>query len=529
MKIDYSSWSTRLLSIDNLKLDVKNPRFSYQSTKEMNQTEIVKYLIENHAAYELAKDIAINGYLLNEEPIVCKERDYYVVLEGNRRVAACKILLNPYKFLSTQRAKELSKYEPIDNKIKCNIAPTRRDADTLIYNKHTGIPLQKWDKVSQDAFLANLLQRENLSAEQVAYKLNAPTSEIRKALRRHAIHQYSIKLFQSEPYELAQIQEQDFPITNFERFYDDERGLNFLGLTFGSNGEIQKRLPNEEFNRRFKFIVNQILSQDLTSRTFNNEDDKKEYFSSIQSYDKDRFDLNIKPSQTPLTTQNENTSESVSSETKESGDGEISTRTKRTRKKSGLFAEYNWGNTGVSKLDALFDSLKELAYKRHVDMAGIALRCYVDMLVYEFLRAKKCIGEINKEDMEEAIAHNDKKYNELKQYIKTSYALSDEEINDEELRRLTRFNVTDKSNKIPELGNMIAYIIRHPKLLDNNTRLVQVLEKFKKSNTHFIDLTACNMFVHNQYFSPNISTLETSVTILAPVLDMMYTVIKNEE
>lgn len=88
------------MSIDNLKLDVRNPRFSYQSAKEMNQTEIVKYLIANHAVYELAKAIAINGYLLNEEPIVSKEGDSYVVLEGNRRVAACKILLNPYKYLS---------------------------------------------------------------------------------------------------------------------------------------------------------------------------------------------------------------------------------------------------------------------------------------------------------------------------------------------------------------------------------------------------------------------------------------------
>lgn len=368
-----------------------------------------------------------------------------------------------------------------------------------------------------------------MSAEQVAYKLSVPASEIRKALRRHAIHQYSIKLFQSEPYELEQIQEQGFPITNFERFYDDERGLNFLGLTFGSNGEIQKRLPDDEFNRRFKFIVNQILSQDLTSRTFNNEEDKKEYFSTIRSYDKDRFDLDIEPSQTPLATQNENISNSTSPETGESGEGETSAKTKRTRKKSGLFADYNWGDTGVNKLDALFNSLKELAYKRHTDMAGIALRCYMDMLVYEFLRAKKCIGEINKEDAVEAAIHNDKKYNELKQYIKTSYALSDEEINDEELRRLTRITVTDKSNKIPELGNMITYIIRHPELLDNNTRLVQVLEKFKKSNTHFIDLTACNMFVHNQYFSPDVATLETSVNVLAPVLDVMYTAIKNEE
>lgn len=529
MKIDYSSWSTRLLSIDNLKLDVKNPRFSYQSTKEMNQTEIIKYLIVNHAVYDLAKAIAVNGYLLNEEPIVCKEGDSYVVLEGNRRIAACKILLNPYKFLSPQRAKELSKYDPIDDKIRCNIAPTRRDADTLIYNKHTGIPLQKWDKVSQDAFLVNLLQSENLSVEEVAYRLSVPASEIRKALRRHAIHQYSIKLFQTEPYELEQIQEQSFPITNFERFYDDERGLNFLGLSFGSNGEILKRLPEEEFDKRFKFIVSQILSQDLTSRTFNNEKDKEEYFTVINNYDKDKFDLDVQPSQTPLASNESDNTDKNQNDTKGQGESDASTKTKRSRKKSGLFADYNWGDTGVGKLDALFNSLKELPYKRHTDMAGIALRCYVDMLVYEFLRAKKRIGEINKEDATNATLHNDKKYNELKQYLKSSYALSDEEINDEELRRLTRFTATEKNNKIPELGNMVTYIIRNPELLDKNTRLIQVLEKFRNSHSSFIDLTACNMFVHNQYYSPNTITLETSANALAPVLEAMYTAIKNEE
>ena len=162
-------------------------------------------------------------------------------------------------------------------------------------------------------------------------------------------------------------------------------------------------------------------------------------------------------------------------------------------------------------------------------MAGITLRCYVDMLVYEFLQAKKCIGEINKEDTINTTNYNNKKYEELKHYIKTSYALSDEEINDEKLRALTKFTVVDKSNKIPELGSMIAYIVRHPELLGTNNRLIQVLEKFKKSNTSFIDLTACNMFVHNQYFSPHVATLEASVNTLASILEVMYTVIKNEK
>lgn len=66
MKIDYSSWGTRLLSIDNLKLDVRNPRFSYQSAKEMNQTEIVKYLIENHAVYELCCKSYCNKWVFVE-------------------------------------------------------------------------------------------------------------------------------------------------------------------------------------------------------------------------------------------------------------------------------------------------------------------------------------------------------------------------------------------------------------------------------------------------------------------------------
>ena len=528
MKIDYSSWGSRLLSIDNLKLDVKNPRFSYQSSKEMNQTEIIKYLIENHAVYELAKAIAINGYLLNEEPIVCKEGESYVVLEGNRRVAACKIILNPYKYLSPQRANELSKHGPFDDKIRCHIAPTRREADTLIYNKHTGIPLQKWDKVSQDAFLITLLKSENLSAEEVANRLSVPTSEIRKALRRHSVHQYSINLFATEPYELEQIKEQGFPITNFERFYDDERGSKFLGLSFGSNGEIYKRLPDDEFDRRFRFIVQQILSQELTSRTFNNEKDKEDYFSTIKKYDKEKFDLDIKLSDKPKTFNEDKNSANDLEEPQEAEKQESANRSKRSRRKSGLFADYNWGDTGVGKIDALFKSMQELNYKKHTDMAGIILRCFVDMLIYEFLKKKRQIGEVNKEEFANSSANNDKKYNELKQYIKASYALSDEEINDEELRRYTRFINKEQSSKIPELGNMVAYVIKHPNLLDYNTRLIQVLENFKRNSNGFIDLTACNMFVHNQYFSANINALESCANDLSPVLDAMYTAIKNE-
>ena len=76
---------------------------------------------------------------------------------------------------------------------------------------------------------------------------------------------------------------------------------------------------------------------------------------------------------------------------------------------------------------------------------------------------------------------------------------------------------------------MIAYILKNPELLNNNTRLLQVLEKFKNSRSTFVDLKSCNMFVHNEYYSANYAILEACANELAPVLDAMYKSIVDEK
>jgi len=63
MNENFSDWSKRLLSIEHLKLDINNPRFSYQSTEKMNQTQIVVFLIDNYDVYDLAKDILTNDQI----------------------------------------------------------------------------------------------------------------------------------------------------------------------------------------------------------------------------------------------------------------------------------------------------------------------------------------------------------------------------------------------------------------------------------------------------------------------------------
>lgn len=74
MYIDYSSWETFEYSLKTLQLDLNNPRIKHRDTA-LNQTQILKFLINNENVYELAKKISEEGYFIGEEPIICIENN----------------------------------------------------------------------------------------------------------------------------------------------------------------------------------------------------------------------------------------------------------------------------------------------------------------------------------------------------------------------------------------------------------------------------------------------------------------------
>jgi hypothetical protein len=80
----------RTVNIDSLRLDPENPRLP--EGLKRTQSEMLRYLYENGALDELAQSYIDNGYFLHEPIIVLKDKDHYVVVEGNRRLAALMIL-----------------------------------------------------------------------------------------------------------------------------------------------------------------------------------------------------------------------------------------------------------------------------------------------------------------------------------------------------------------------------------------------------------------------------------------------------
>src|SRR4051812_4254713 len=79
------------VKVADLKLDLANPRFVAPNLN--TEEDMIRFLYENADLPELLLSFANSGYL-DFEPIIVRRRDT-VVLEGNRRIAALKLLMKP--------------------------------------------------------------------------------------------------------------------------------------------------------------------------------------------------------------------------------------------------------------------------------------------------------------------------------------------------------------------------------------------------------------------------------------------------
>ena len=140
----------------DLLLDLANPRLA-QAEGTPSERDVVYYLASNCDLAELVQSIASNGYLDFEPLIVVQEKPgKLTVIEGNRRVAAIKVLTTPekYKELGFQ-VPEL----PEEHRASLKLAQVmkiadRADARKFIGFKHINGP-HKWDSYAKAKFAAD--------------------------------------------------------------------------------------------------------------------------------------------------------------------------------------------------------------------------------------------------------------------------------------------------------------------------------------------------------------------------------------
>jgi hypothetical protein len=145
------------LPVSKLLLDAKNPRLAeYGITPSATQYDLLKTLWEEMAVEEVAASIAHSGYFEHEPLFVEAESDEkYVVIEGNRRLAAVKLLLdtelrNKLKAtdlptITKTRAEELNQL-PV-------IITTRREVWRYLGFKHVNGPAT-WGSYAKAQYIA---------------------------------------------------------------------------------------------------------------------------------------------------------------------------------------------------------------------------------------------------------------------------------------------------------------------------------------------------------------------------------------
>jgi len=150
-------WPTKELSVASLHLDEKNPRLGREITARAPR-EIIQYLFDNDKALEVAESIADRGFFPNEPLLAVLEDGRYIVMEGNRRLAALKALREPGLLNSTFQAKVERLVKRIPDiktlsKIPVTIAPSRRATDKQIAGRHIGTPVLAWRAENRASFI----------------------------------------------------------------------------------------------------------------------------------------------------------------------------------------------------------------------------------------------------------------------------------------------------------------------------------------------------------------------------------------
>ena len=149
-----------LIELDQLKLDLQNPRFGLSEAE--NEVEAIQFLLERSDLKELWDSYAQKGYQPFEPLIGIKdERDgRTTIIEGNRRLAAAKTILEPSLIsgFSKRTVPELpQEHRESFKKLPVYVVTSREDANDYIGFKHINGP-SSWGSLPKAKFGVSLFE-----------------------------------------------------------------------------------------------------------------------------------------------------------------------------------------------------------------------------------------------------------------------------------------------------------------------------------------------------------------------------------
>ncbi len=244
--------------ISDLVLDTKNPRFGNIA----GQSAILKYFSADPKTKALAKDIAQIGYSPLDRIIVVPRGKRYVVVEGNRRIAAAKLLISPRAAVGP---KEKKFFENISKgataaplTADCVVLGSREEARPWIKRKHSGqlngVGTVDWGVLEQARF-----DLEGGEVGRYSHLLTLVDSELK-------------------------LTHNDTPtgvLAVLERVLKSKALANSWKTKFHPDGSITWGVTNADVSKLFLRVVADYRADKVSTRSINDESEQTTYVNAL--------------------------------------------------------------------------------------------------------------------------------------------------------------------------------------------------------------------------------------------------------
>lgn len=399
-------YTTKEIKLDELYLDEKNPRFIVPPNP--SQQSIVDYLIENEEVEQLANDIVKSGGLnAGERVIVTEENGRWIVLEGNRRICACKILMNP-SLLANRRLASVDKISLLVNDelkqsltvVNADVMKNRLEAQSSLAAKHID-GIKRWSTISKHKFFA-LEFDAGKSIKEISMITGVSEAKIKTGLKEYRIIDYVLKLpFWTKEEREEYLNLQEMKTTRLTRLFsaqpsktEGKRLREIIDLDYDDNYCIKSSLAKDMFDKILHIVAQAAFIPNYAS-DFNGTRSTYEDISQLMQFLEDNKlvienksgNKNVYVAPEPKT--NVDAAKSETSEKKsakeDKKDVNVTSNKQFSSKRNVLIPEDFKVNCTVVKINDIINELKRLNFNYCVNAQAVLLRVLLELSLKYYL------------------------------------------------------------------------------------------------------------------------------------------------
>lgn len=256
------------VNIDDIYLDGQNPRLKKEYDVE-KQELILNEIIDSQGDkfFNIVKDISIRGELNPIDKIAfLRENNRYIVVEGNRRIAALKVLFNNeiIKYVNFKLFSKINKLEPKESLkvIEGVVFDSREEANEWIMLRHTG-------ENNGAGVVPWTSENKRLFEERITGKKNMLTLFLEEYLKKSKLKKETLDL-------LPKIK-----ITNLERILGDKKVKENLKIMLTPNKADLNFSDIELLDK----IMSDLIHRNPNVEEIYNKDRRIKYLEKIKNGD----------------------------------------------------------------------------------------------------------------------------------------------------------------------------------------------------------------------------------------------------